>query len=217
MNELMHYGVKGQKWGIRRFQNPDGSLTSIGKNRNKLKKYSHDDLSKELLSKKKKSPYGLDADDYILKKDNRFARFTIGDEQNLGARTYVSKQPRIYAQDYIYDDPGNTYIDVYKTNQQILIAGEKTVNKILNNIGEKPLKSYDFYDKPGTDRDFMLKESKMRSDFIKEARKNGYGGIIDTSDGANGMNIAPSATILFANEAIDRIGHFKLSDFYRDE
>ena len=28
--ELCHYGVKGQKWGIRRFQNPDGSLTDKG-------------------------------------------------------------------------------------------------------------------------------------------------------------------------------------------
>lgn len=27
---LMHHGIKGQKWGVRRFQNPDGSLTSAG-------------------------------------------------------------------------------------------------------------------------------------------------------------------------------------------
>ena len=32
-NELYHYGVKGQKWGIRRYQNPDGSLTDEGKKR----------------------------------------------------------------------------------------------------------------------------------------------------------------------------------------
>jgi|GEM_PF-6889224 len=30
-NELMHYGVKGQKWGVRNYQNPDGTLTSQGK------------------------------------------------------------------------------------------------------------------------------------------------------------------------------------------
>ena len=31
--ELMHWGVKGQRWGVRRYQNPDGSLTSLGKKR----------------------------------------------------------------------------------------------------------------------------------------------------------------------------------------
>lgn len=29
--ELMHHGVKGMKWGVRRYQNKDGSLTSKGK------------------------------------------------------------------------------------------------------------------------------------------------------------------------------------------
>ena len=32
-NSLEHHGIKGQHWGQRRFQNPDGSLTSAGKKR----------------------------------------------------------------------------------------------------------------------------------------------------------------------------------------
>ena len=31
--ELYHHGIKGQKWGIRRFQNKDGSLTKAGEKR----------------------------------------------------------------------------------------------------------------------------------------------------------------------------------------
>ena len=34
-NELYHFGIKNQKWGIRRYQNPDGSLTPAGKARYK--------------------------------------------------------------------------------------------------------------------------------------------------------------------------------------
>lgn len=32
-NELNHHGIKGQKWGRRRYQNQDGSLTPAGKQR----------------------------------------------------------------------------------------------------------------------------------------------------------------------------------------
>ena len=32
-NELYHHGIKGQKWGVRRFQNEDGSVTAKGAKR----------------------------------------------------------------------------------------------------------------------------------------------------------------------------------------
>lgn len=32
-NELMHWGIKGMKWGVRRYQNRDGSLTPAGRKR----------------------------------------------------------------------------------------------------------------------------------------------------------------------------------------
>ena len=30
-NNLQHHGIKGMKWGVRRYQNDDGSLTPLGK------------------------------------------------------------------------------------------------------------------------------------------------------------------------------------------
>ena len=32
-NELRHYGIKGMRWGVRRYQNEDGTLTAAGRKR----------------------------------------------------------------------------------------------------------------------------------------------------------------------------------------
>lgn len=41
-DEIKHHGIKGQKWGVRRFQNKNGSLTSAGK-----KRYNDDEYDEE--------------------------------------------------------------------------------------------------------------------------------------------------------------------------
>nr|DAT41874.1 MAG TPA: hypothetical protein [Caudoviricetes sp.] len=40
---LMHHGVKGMRWGIRRYQNKDGSLTNAGKKR---QSYRNEDITR---------------------------------------------------------------------------------------------------------------------------------------------------------------------------
>lgn len=41
-NYLYHHGIKGQKWGVRRYQNEDGSLTPAGRERYSDEQYSRD-------------------------------------------------------------------------------------------------------------------------------------------------------------------------------
>ena len=49
--ELYHYGVKGMKWGVRRYQNSDGSLTAAGKKRAR-QEYKADNKTAYELGKK---------------------------------------------------------------------------------------------------------------------------------------------------------------------
>ena len=52
-NELYHFGIKGMKWGVRRYQNEDGSLTPAGKKH--YGNMSDDKLQKSLYKQVKKA------------------------------------------------------------------------------------------------------------------------------------------------------------------
>lgn len=51
--ELYHHGVKGMKWGFRRYQNKDGSLTAAGKKRAAQYESKYEQLTGKKLSGKK--------------------------------------------------------------------------------------------------------------------------------------------------------------------
>ena len=71
-NELYHYGVKGQKWGIRRYQNPNGTLTEEGKIR-----YGVDPKTGKLSDEGKKL-LKQDIDDQRKRKVNILGSLGIG-------------------------------------------------------------------------------------------------------------------------------------------
>lgn len=57
INQLYHYGIVGQKWGVRRFQNKDGTRTSAGKKREEQQARSEDHIKSR--ESKSKAPTGL--------------------------------------------------------------------------------------------------------------------------------------------------------------
>lgn len=62
-NELYHHGIKGQKWGVRRYQNPDGTLTEEGK-----RQYSKGEKST------REERYRLKTEKIKIRNENRQAR-----------------------------------------------------------------------------------------------------------------------------------------------
>lgn len=64
-DELYHHGIKGQKWGFRRWQNDDGTLTSAGKVRYGTKSdgYNPNDVQNRILKKS-----GVKTDGYSKQK-----------------------------------------------------------------------------------------------------------------------------------------------------
>ena len=92
-NFLAHHGVKGMKWGVRRYQNADGSLTKAGKQhavelRNIKRNLPHTDDVNDIvrtLSKQEKEFLGApDKGDWI---DKKYENDTLKEK----AATFVTK------------------------------------------------------------------------------------------------------------------------------
>lgn len=94
-NELMHHGIHGMRWGVRRYQNKDGSLTAAGRKRinqldseyqrltgKKLSKSSADVKKTESKPKSKSKSISEMTNEEIQEKINRITL-----EQNLKSLT----------------------------------------------------------------------------------------------------------------------------------
>ena len=77
-NVLLHYGIKGMKWGVRRYQNKDGTLTAQGEAR-----YNRD--KRENAAKKKENRIDLSEPDpkRWAKEDLERAKKTVDAGSNL--------------------------------------------------------------------------------------------------------------------------------------
>lgn len=97
-NELYHHGILGMKWGVRRYQNYDGSYTQAGMKRynDSLEKYNH---QKERLREAKKS--GNKADITNAKVATKLAKNKLNKDYNhLKLDKRGDKGKALYSQGY---------------------------------------------------------------------------------------------------------------------
>ena len=87
---LAHHGIKGQKWGVRRFQNPDGTLINP-KGRKKEKKVAESDTWDKKESK-------WLSDEELNRRNNRMQREQQY-RQNIDNRHPVKKELKNLATD----------------------------------------------------------------------------------------------------------------------
>ena len=94
-NQIWHWGVKGMKWGVRRYQNADGSLTDAGKRR-----YSNDVAANAKKKKDNRLPEeGLnDPNRWVKEERERTKRVVDSGNQMAGnLKTLNDKSMRIQA------------------------------------------------------------------------------------------------------------------------
>ena len=98
-DELYHYGIIGMKWGIRRYQNPDGSLTPAGRRRLEKQdtKWAKKKSRKITAQAKKLSQRELDIyGNYLLKLPN--ARNANGKLSAQTVNAYNRKMAELMSQ-----------------------------------------------------------------------------------------------------------------------
>lgn len=122
--ELYHHGVKGMKWGVRRYQNKDGSLTPAGK-----KKQAMRDAKQDVYEK-------------ALDKRNASARYdrAISDIQKVT----LSKTKR-----QAYSNEFDKAADGYKTASKNLKDSKKSYRQAKKDFKEQ--KQIDRFKKHGLD------------------------------------------------------------------
>ena len=121
--ELSHHGIKGMKWGVRRYRNKDGTLTSAGKRR-----ISEEDSAKTKrhLGIDSKGNISFTGEETTKKNVTKFVAKTAIFTAGMSLSMYISKHPEIVSK------------GVRKANDVLAKNGSKTVasaTKDLNDSG----------------------------------------------------------------------------------
>ena len=140
--ELAHHGIKGQKWGIRRFQNDDGSLTSAGKQHygtgTNGAGESKSQRSKIAKNANRLSDKELNARNDRLEREAKLKRNTKATNDHVLSKSDVKK---------VLADAGKEVLKNTATTAGIiglsmLLQGERSRRSVSSAIGKSMAKKY---------------------------------------------------------------------------
>lgn len=128
--ELYHHGIKGQKWGVRRYQNSDGTLTSEGK---KHKSSSSPEQKKKIAKRIALGAAALGtaaAAAYYVKKHPEAISKIVDKVKNIKIKDITQNTV----------NKGKNYISSVKTKKADKKARIDSIKKDIKSIDNMPLK-----------------------------------------------------------------------------
>lgn len=136
---LYHHGIKGQKWGVRRFQNKDGSLTPAGKERYGVKTGTRVSSINDMNSYELRHLISTGRDFTITKGQVGYRMTKTANETVDGKRKYLFFDGDYAAyQDFIYNyegvRPGEAYLSKYEFKKDISVASLRTILETIRNL-----------------------------------------------------------------------------------